>query len=1432
MIKTAKIFLVILLLCTGKAYSQHVYQIRADSVRIYNVCDTAELIIENRTRGVAGYLYNKGNGRTEFRRIRLETVGNNQIAITGQDTLNLSSLSGIGGVDTIYRNGDNILYVKKGVTYTINAPVVQTGSFVQNQSAAIQSANFNIGGFGAFAKNGSNAFQASLQFTNLAMSRGVNMQLNGDATPGLATWIHNGTAWAKRLEIFSNGDMTNTGSTANLSFKSGTTIDFSRNGANYIAASDVAGYLNFVTGGAVTEELNSALTLAANKNATFRGQVNITNIPAQATAATLYLTSNGGTVSSRSAAQLLADIGAAPLSGSNSYIKNDLASAQSANFYISQVGRTNGSFQIARNGSATIANAFTLANAALDRGANLQLNGDATPGLATWIHDGTNWMKRAEISADGSFQYPNILTGNSAGVTTAGTLDIGSIPALGTAAATFLTHSSGVVQTRTPAQVLSDIGGAPASSSANYIQNQSAALQTAANFWTNTGRVSNYFLVSRDGSSAVQGGFSLYNAALTRGVQLQLNGDVNPGLAMWSHNGAAWQRSFDLFASGAFAFPNILSGSGSGVTVSNIPALGTAGTTFLTHTAGLIQSRTAAQILSDIGAAPLSGSGNYIHNQNVSAQSATYRLNGAAVIQKDGSVSLVPGFLLYNAAGTRGVNFQLNSDATPGLATWIHDGTAWVKRMETDATTGAADIFAEGGEGLNLNRTVNTALGATGGVRFNALNSASAPVSYAQIWGVIGTNTAAAENGYLDFNTRSNGVLANKMRLMHDGNLLLGTTIADGSKLLVNGNIKSIGGVTSTNGTVISYLTYATGNVGIAGTATAHPFALYSSGVERMRINAGGNVLMGTTTDDALNKLQVAGNIALTGAASNQLLFNNAGIGAPTVGTRSIGTKITLYPSLTATTADYAIGIESGTIWHSAGSAVGGFKWYANTTSLAGLSSAGLVLNNIPAQATAGTLFLTSNGGLVSSRTAAQVLADLGAAPITGSGNYVHNQDDAAQTANAWISGTLRTDTRLYAPELWGVGAAGASVISNSTTGALQLIGGATGAGSARGAQINLYAGGHTTGLGAMAFYTGAGTGGTLQPERMRITPGGAVGIGTTNPLFDLHVQSATANGIAIQNTTAMAANSGAFLRMYNSGVPSAADHRLGGFLWGANTTGATYAVGAQVQAASESAWTSGTSHPTYISFQTVSSGVGLSEKLRLNSTGMVVTGNARINGGSVTVPGGNITLGGAGVTTAYNLDVTRSVSSVNYSARLTVGAAGQAVLTASNGTAASDKSIYLNFSGDPAYSPNGGTTQHTLWHAGNQPVATTGTANTLAKRDASGAVYATGFFQSSMAALKDNISDFNEPALPLINGLAIKEFTYKADKEHNIHFGIIADSSDWHFSTKDHNKFDTNSSLAITIKAMQELSKKNEALEEKVKSLEERLARLEKLLK
>lgn len=98
------------------AICQNIYQIRADSVRIYNDCDTAELIIENHTQSVPGFLYNKGRGRTEFRRLQFLNLGNGIISIGDQDTLDLgSSLS---------------------------------GSFIRNQKTAAQTADFWVKGSG------------------------------------------------------------------------------------------------------------------------------------------------------------------------------------------------------------------------------------------------------------------------------------------------------------------------------------------------------------------------------------------------------------------------------------------------------------------------------------------------------------------------------------------------------------------------------------------------------------------------------------------------------------------------------------------------------------------------------------------------------------------------------------------------------------------------------------------------------------------------------------------------------------------------------------------------------------------------------------------------------------------------------------------------------------------------------------------------------------------------------------------------------------------------------------------------------------------------------------------------------------------------------------------------------------------------------------
>lgn len=84
-----RILSLLILIGIGQAASaQYVYTIKADSVKITNSCDTAELIIENHTQTVPGFLYNKGRGRTEFRRGLLKLT--DSVYVVGGDTLRMN----------------------------------------------------------------------------------------------------------------------------------------------------------------------------------------------------------------------------------------------------------------------------------------------------------------------------------------------------------------------------------------------------------------------------------------------------------------------------------------------------------------------------------------------------------------------------------------------------------------------------------------------------------------------------------------------------------------------------------------------------------------------------------------------------------------------------------------------------------------------------------------------------------------------------------------------------------------------------------------------------------------------------------------------------------------------------------------------------------------------------------------------------------------------------------------------------------------------------------------------------------------------------------------------------------------------------------------------------------------------------------------------
>jgi hypothetical protein len=80
--------------------------------------------------------------------------------------------------------------------------------------------------------------------------------------------------------------------------------------------------------------------------------------------------------------------------------------------------------------------------------------------------------------------------------------------------------------------------------------------------------------------------------------------------------------------------------------------------------------------------------------------------------------------------------------------------------------------------------------------------------------------------------------------------------------------------------------------------------------------------------------------VLLSNSTAAWIQWPNAGVGAPTTTTRSVGTKLLLNPQLSGSAVDYALGIESSFMWFSVPTS-GGWKWYVNTSAMAILTSAG-----------------------------------------------------------------------------------------------------------------------------------------------------------------------------------------------------------------------------------------------------------------------------------------------------------------------------------------------------------------------------------------------------------------------------------------------------------------------------------------------------------
>lgn len=179
---------------------------------------------------------------------------------------------------------------------------------------------------------------------------------------------------------------------------------------------------------------------------------------------------------------------------------------------------------------------------------------------------------------------------------------------------------------------------------------------------------------------------------------------------------------------------------------------------------------------------------------------------------------------------------------------------------------------------------------------------------------------------------------------------------------------------------------------GTAGTANFYTTANF------MNVSGAAVTFLSTVTMSQAT----GGQISMGGATSNWIAWNTSGVAAPTFTTSSAGTKLLLYPSVSASSVDYAIGIESSTLWNSVQTTGQQFKWYGGTTQAMLLSGAGVLTVTSTAQATG----LGVNVAPTATAGEVKATGTHYSGSLTGNGQYVAVQG----AASTWYSAMWRND--------------------------------------------------------------------------------------------------------------------------------------------------------------------------------------------------------------------------------------------------------------------------------------------------------------------------------------------------------------------------------------------------------------------------------------
>lgn len=278
-------------------------------------------------------------------------------------------------------------------------------------------------------------------------------------------------------------------------------------------------------------------------------------------------------------------------------------------------------------------------------------------------------------------------------------------------------------------------------------------------------------------------------------------------------------------------------------------------------------------------------------------------LNGDRVLVKNEATQANNGIYTWATGGTvltRATDFDTAAEMASGDFTFISNGTLYANTgwVQTDPVTvvGTSPVTWIQFSGAGA-YTAGTGL-TLAGTQFSITNTAVTAGAYG----------SASQVGTFTVNAQGQLTLA--------GN----TAIA-----IANTQVSGLGTMSTQNANSVA----VTGGA-IDGTTIG---ATTASTVRATTVTTTGT---GSPTDGA-------GQVYLNGATSNRVEWSAVGTGAPAFTTRSVGTKLLMYPAISGIQVDYAMGIDAATLWSSIPVASSSFyfKWYGGETQVASLDGTG-----------------------------------------------------------------------------------------------------------------------------------------------------------------------------------------------------------------------------------------------------------------------------------------------------------------------------------------------------------------------------------------------------------------------------------------------------------------------------------------------------------